>query len=260
MSINDPRVSVIIPCFNSQQFIEETINSVICQTYENIEILVVDDCSSDSSLEVIEELVSKDPRISLFVQSHNGGVAKARNRGLEHARGRYITYLDADDLWERDKLAKQLEFMKNNKIGACFTSYKTITEDGRFINVVHVPKSVDYRQFLKNTITCSHTVMFDTQIVNKELLVMPDLKRGQDLATWLTVARSGHVFYGLDLVLAKYRKSTGSLSSNKIKAIKRTWNVYRNVEHLSIPYAAWCQLWQMVHAIGKRMRKGQKKS
>ena len=102
--------------------------------------------------------------------------------------------------------------------------------------------------------------MFDTQIVNKELLVMPDLKRGQDLATWLTVARSGHVFYGLDLVLAKYRKSTGSLSSNKIKAIKRTWNVYRNVEHLSIPYAAWCQLWQMVHAIGKRMRKGQKKS
>lgn len=253
---DDPLVSVIIPSFNSANYIAETINSVLDQTVGSLEVLVIDDASTDETVSIVRALSIADGRIELMVQAENKGVALARNRALEVARGRYIAYLDSDDLWMSKKLERQLTFMKRAGVGACFTSYETIEEDGTHRNVVHVPESIDYKGFLKNTITCSHTLLFDTEKVDKSLLVMPNLRRGQDAATWLQVLKAGHRLYGLDEVLAKNRKRTSSLSSKKLTAIKRTWNLYRNVEHLCLPYAFYCQFWQLFHAVMKRRRKG----
>lgn len=251
-----PLISIIVPCYNSAAYIRETFASILGQTLKSLEAIVVDDCSTDDSVDVLKDIAAHDSRMRIYVQPENGGVAKARNRALALTRGRYVAYLDSDDLWMPEKLERQLAFMSEHDVGACFTSYETVEEDGTFRNVVHVPKRINYRQFLKNTVTCSHTVMFDTEKVNRNLLVMPDLRRGQDFATWLQVTRAGHDFYGLDEPLAKYRKSSGSLSSNKFKAAKRTWYVYRSVEHLSVPYAAWCQCWHFAYAIAKRIKKG----
>lgn len=251
---HNPTVSVIIPCYNGEDHIRETIASVLGQSYGDLEVIVVDDCSCDNSVSILREIATKDSRLRLFVQHENSGVAKARNRALSQARGRFIAYLDSDDLWMEHKLENQLAFMLSNGYSACFTSYETIEENGVFRNVVHVPVRINYRQFLKNTVTCSHTAMFDTAFVDKSLLQMPNLRRGQDFATWLQVARAGHDFYGLDVPLAKYRKTPGSLSSDKVKAIKRTWHVYRAVEHLSVPYAVWCQCLHLAYAAIKRIK------
>ncbi len=248
-----PLVSVIIPCFNSEKHIVETVRSVQAQTFKDLEILVVDDCSSDESGILVRDLAESDNRIRLLFQDENKGVAAARNRALAESRGRYIAYLDSDDLWMQGKLRRQLDFMAENRIGACFTSYETIEEDGAYRNTVHVPSVITYDEFLKNTITCSHTLVFDTELVDKKLLVMPDIRRGQDFATWLCILRSGHRIYGLDEPLAKYRKCSGSLSSDPIKSVKRTWNIYRNVEHLPFLYSVYCQFWQLYHAALKRM-------
>ena len=253
-----PLVSVIVPCYNSADHIYETLESILSQTFDNLEVIVVDDCSTDDSVAVAKQVQASDPRVRLYVQPSNGGVAKARNLALSKARGRYIAYLDSDDVWMPEKLDRQLTFMRKNGYGACFTSYLNVSEDGTMHNVVHIPCELDYKHLLKNTVTCSHTVMFDTLIVARSLLVMPDLRRGQDFATWLQVAKAGNVFYGLDETLAMYRKSPGSLSSNKLTAAKRTWNVYRNVEQLNVFYSAWCLCWHFAYAIAKRM--GRKKA
>lgn len=249
-----PVVSVIIPVYNGEKFIGETIESVQSQSIDDLEILVVDDCSVDNTAAIVGSYVDSDPRVVFFRLTRNEGVAAARNQALKMARGRYIAYLDSDDLWLPNKLERQIAFLEEKGEGACFTSYETIEEDGAHRNCVHVPSRIGYRQFLKNTITCSHTLLFDTEIIDKALLVMPDIRKGQDFATWLQVMKAGHVFFGLDEVLAKYRKRSGSLSSNKWAAVRRTWNIYRNVEHLSIPYSAYCQFWQLFHALKKRVR------
>ncbi|QKD80054.1 glycosyltransferase family 2 protein [Actinomyces marmotae] len=249
-----PLVSVIVPSFNSEGHVAETIRSVLAQTVADLEIIAVDDASTDSTVTILTGLAAQDPRITVLVQEENQGVAKARNRGLEAARGRYIAYLDSDDLWAPTKLERQIAFMGRVKAGVCITSYETIEEDGEHRNYVHVPRSFTYEKFLKNTMTCTLSVVFDTTIVDRSLLVMPDLRRGQDAATWLQVMKRGHRFHGLDECLAKYRKTAGSLSSNKIKAVKRTWHLYREVERLPRPYAAYCLAWQLSHAMVRRRR------
>ena len=251
---NKPLVSVIIPAYNSAAHIHETLGSVLSQTMDDFEVLVVDDASSDGTTSIVSEISDRDSRIRLMVQPKNAGVAMARNRALSVSRGRYIAYLDSDDLWMPGKLERQIDFLSVVGVGACFTSYETVEEDGSHRNYVHVPSRIGYRQFLKNTVTCSHTLLFDTEIVEKSLLVMPDIRRGQDFATWLQVMKAGHDLFGLDEVLAKYRKSPGSLSSNPVKSVRRTWNIYRNVEHLSTLYSAYCQFWQLFHAVMKRVR------
>lgn len=249
-----PLVSIIVPAYNSAGHIYETIASVLTQTMEDLEVLIVDDASTDETPSIVRSFSKRDERVILLVQSENRGVAAARNRALSMARGRYVAYLDSDDLWMPEKLERQIAFLCEIGEGACFTSYETVEEDGTHRNFVHVPGRIGYRQFLKNTVTCSHTLLFDTEIVDRSLLVMPDIRKGQDFATWLQVMKAGHDLFGLDEVLAKYRKSPGSLSSNKFAAVRRTWNIYRNVEHLSVPYSAYCQFWQLFHAVLKRVR------
>ena len=249
--VRKPTVSIIMACYNSEKWIRETIQCVRAQTFEDWELLITDDCSSDNSINIIREEAEQDDRIRLFLFDKNKGAAKARNNSLRHSHGRFIAYFDSDDLWVETKLEHQLTYMKKKKIAMCYTDYDIVDENGEYRKTVHVPKSITYDGYLKKPITCSHSIMFDTNVVDKKKLLMPNIRRGQDGATWLQVMKTGIAGYALNESLAKYRRHDGSLSNNKIKAIKRMWYLYRKVEHLSFPYASICFISYAINAINK---------
>lgn len=251
MNRQNPEVSIIMANYNCEKWIKETIASVQSQTFDNWELLITDDASTDNSVALICEEQEMDHRIKLTVFDKNQGAAKARNSSLSQARGRYIAYLDSDDLWVPTKLEKQLDFMKKNNVGMCYTDYDLVDENAVYRKTVNVQKTVTYDGYLKKPISCTHTIMFDTNIIDRRLLVMPDIRRGQDGATWLQVLKTGVVGYALSESLAKYRRHEGSLSNNKFKAIKRIWYLYRNVEHLSLPYACICFICYAYNAVKK---------
>lgn len=251
METGKPEVSIIMANYNCAKWVKETIASVQRQTFQNWELIITDDASQDASVSIIREEQVKDPRIKLYILEQNQGAAKARNFSLEHAQGRFIAYLDSDDLWVASKLEKQLHFMKENGIAMCYTDYDLINECGEYRKTIRVPKTITYDAFLKGPISCSHTVAFDLERVEKEKLIMPDLRRGQDSATWLQVLKCGVTGYALSESLAKYRRHEGSLSSNKLTAIKRTWHLYRKVEKLPLLYACRCFVSYAVNAVKK---------
>lgn len=251
MTSMDTLVSIIMPSYNSSHWIKETIESVQAQTYTNWELLITDDASTDDTVSVIKEKQKKDSRIKLFVSEKNQGAGQSRNNSLKYAKGRYIAYLDSDDLWDECKLEHQLAFMDEKHVAMCYTDYDLIDENGAYRKTIHVQKSVTYDGYLRRPVTCTHSVVFDTRLVDKSLLIMPDVRRGQDGATWLQVLKTGVIGYALGESLAKYRRHEGSLSNNKIKAVKRVWYLYRQIEHLSLPYACLCFVSYAINAVKK---------
>lgn len=251
MSISDVLVSIIMPSYNSARWIKEAIACVQAQTHMNWELIITDDASTDNTVEIIREEQKKDSRIKLFVSEKNQGAGKSRNNSLKHANGRYIAYLDSDDLWVDCKLEHQLAFMEKNHVSMCYTDYDLINEFGEYKKTVHVQKSVTYDGYLKRPVTCTHSIVFDMNYIDKRLLFMPNIRRGQDGATWLQVLKTGVTGYALNESLAKYRRHEGSLSSNKFKAIKRIWYLYRNIENLSLPYACVCFVCYAFNAVKK---------
>ncbi len=249
-----PLVSIIIPLYGCEAYLRETLDSVVAQTFTDWEAILINDCSPDNSLDIANEYAAKDIRFRVYSHEVNGGAHIARNTALEKVRGRYISYLDSDDVWMPEKLQLQLEFMQKNNVFACITGYQTIEEDGTYRNTVKVPARTGYKQMLGNTLTCTHTAIFDTSKIDKKLLVMPTIGAAEDLATWLTVMKAGFDFYGLDAIMAKYRKHGGSRSSNKIRAMKNTWNIYRNIEKLNIFQSAYYFIGYAYHAVKKRMK------
>lgn len=244
-------VSVIIPVHNAEDFIEDTILSVKSQDFTDWEIVLVDDCSTDRSREIIERF--EDEKIHLIVHSKGRGAAAARNTGLSKARGRYITFLDADDLWDPQKLSLQIDFMAEKHASFSFTGYEFAGFDGVGVDkIVQVPERLNYRQALKNTTIFTSTVMFDTTRIPKEMICMPDVP-SEDTATWWKILRSGYTAYGYNRALTLYRRSEGTLSSNKFTAIQRVWNLYRNVENLNLIYSAYCFCFYAVHAVWRRL-------
>lgn len=255
MMAKDELVSIIVPVYNVEKFILETIGSVAAQTYPNWELLLVEDGSSDGTAAVIEEYVrqKKEDRIRLIRQPSNMGAARARNRGVREARGRYIAYLDADDLWMPGKLELQLGFMEEQGAAFTFTGYEFADERGRGTGkVVHVPGTLSYRQALSNTTIFTTTVMFDTEKIAGELLEMPIMK-SEDTALWWKVLRNGYTAYGLDENLALYRRAGRTLSSNKLKAIRRIWRLYRDAEGLGVLKSAWHFCFWAVRAVKRRV-------
>lgn len=244
-------ISVLMPSYNSEKWIEEAVTSVQNQTYDNLELIISDDASSDNTVDIVRKLQAKDRRIKLITSKRNEGAAKARNKALHIANGRYISYLDSDDLWVNCKLEHQLEYMKKNNIAMCYTDYDIVNEFGEFRKTINVPKTVTYKSYLKKPITCSHTIMFDINYIDKKLLEMPDIRRGQDGATWLQILKTGVKGYALSESLAKYRRHEGSLSNNKLMAIRRIWYLYRSVEKLSLPYSCVCFVSYAINAIKK---------
>lgn len=252
----DNNVSIIMPLYNSAKYLVETIESILAQTYENWSLIIVDDQSTDDSYAIAQAFETQDCRIKVFQNIKNEGAAKTRNNALEKVKNRFVFFIDSDDLWLPTKLENQLRFMLNNEIAMSFTSYETIEENGAHRNCVHVPHSISYSEFLKNTVTCSHTIAFDLYRVPIDLLMCPTnvypFDYPEDLVVWLQVLKTGITAHGLTEVLAKYRKHSKSRSANKLSAVKRTWNAYTKIERLSVPYAAYCLAFQLCNAAIKR--------
>lgn len=249
--MND-KVSVITASYNASRFIEETIKSVLDQTYDNLELIIVDDCSTDNTEEIVKKYMKLDSRVKFYKLEKNSGAAVVRNTALEKAKGRFIAFLDSDDVWDREKLEKQINFMKNNNYGFSFTSYRLINENGLLLNKeVRVPSQIKYEQLLKNTIIGCLTVIIDKDIIGD--FRMPLVRAGQDTATWLSILKNGNIAYGYDEVLAFYRLVNGSISSNKFKALKRTWNTYRKLENLNLIKSTYYFVHYVLNAIRKRI-------
>ena len=248
-----PKVSIVVPVYNAARFLEDTIRSVQAQTEKDWELLLVDDCSTDESCDVITRISESDSRVRLIHQAQNAGAAAARNRGICEAAGKYLAYLDADDLWKPERLSKELAFLEKEKAAFVFCGYEFADENGHGTGkVVRVPKTLTYHQALKNTTIFTSTVLFDMTALSKELLQMP-LVKSEDTATWWKILRAGYQAHGLDENLVLYRRTAGTLSSDKLEAVRRIWFLYRKVEGLSALYSMYNFIFYAIRAVLRRV-------
>ena len=226
-------VSIITPCYNSSKYIKDCVNSVLQQTYPNWEMLIVDDCSTDGSDTIIKKFCEQDSRIKYFkTNSPSGSPTLPRNIGIEHAQGKYIAFLDSDDIWLPAKLEEQIKLFNDDKTAIVYSNYEKISEDGiRNNRVIKAPRQTTYKQLLKeNTIGCL-TAIYDTQKAGKMYFTNVG---HEDFVVWLSILKKGYVAKNTNSVLALYRVNANSVSANKLKACKWTWNIYRNIEHLPL--------------------------
>ena len=243
-------VSIITPSFNSSRFIQDCIDSVLSQTYNNWELLIVDDFSSDNSSELVKRY--NDDRILLIELKKNVGASEARNIVIRKAKGKYIAFLDADDIWAPQKLEDQIYFMKKKDIAFSFSSYQTVSEDGKkLLSVIKAPNIMTYSSYLKNTIIGCLTVIIDRDKTGD--FEMSNIRSSHDMALWLLIMRRGFKAYGLDKILAKYRLVSTSNTRNKLRAAADVWTVYRTIERLSFSYSVWCYINYIFNAIKKRL-------
>ncbi|MEO3431185.1 glycosyltransferase family 2 protein [Pelagibius sp. CAU 1746] len=246
-----PLVSVVTAAYNAEDFIAQTIASVRAQSLAEWEMLVADDCSDDATAEIVAAAAAEDPRIRLIRLERNGGVARARNAALERARGRYIAFLDSDDLWLPEKLARQIAFMKAHRAAVSYTAFRRINEDGSVLGrLVRVPARLTYRELLKNTAIATLTGMVDTAKTGP--IRMTEARR-DDFILWLSILKRGFTAYGLQEDLARYRVVSGSLSSKPKRSAAWTWSVYRRVEKLNPLHALWCMAHYATRAVLKRL-------
>lgn len=249
----DKLISIVMPVYNAKKFLEETVRTVQNQTYRAWELLLVDDCSTDGSKDIALRLAQQDARVRLICRESNQGAAQARNRGIQEAKGRYLCFLDADDIWETNKLEAELAFMQEKQAGFVFTGYEFADETGLGLGkIVVVPEQITYREALKNTTIFTSTVMFDREIVEDRYIYMPEIP-SEDTATWWQVLKQYGVAYGLNKNLVKYRRSENTLSSNKWVAIQRIWNLYRKQEGFSVLKSMYCMCFWAVRAVIRRV-------
>lgn len=252
---NNNLVSIIMPAYNSADYIAESINSVINQLYKNWELLIVDDGSTDRTCQIVENYIEKDSRIILL---HNKsvvhGAASARNCAIKMARGRYIAYLDSDDLWLENKITEQLKFMKEKECAFSCVSYEVIDEQGNFKGkTVHMLDKVNVNGFLRMNLLQTVGIMIDLMYVNKTLIYMPEYPKTEDAASWIKIMGSGYDCYGIYNVLAQYRRRKKSLSSNKFSSFKWMWNLYRKEAGCSVIWSAYYFIRYAKLAIWKRI-------
>ncbi len=231
------QVSVIMPTYNCGAYMEESIRSVQNQTMQNWELLVVDDCSTDNTSDVME-LFSSDDRIRYLRLEKNSGPACARNYGLDHASGEYIAFLDSDDLWMPDKLEKQLEFMKKQGARVSCTAYEAISEQGERLGETIKPfKKADYNRVLY-TGNClgNSTVMYERAMFSD--VRVPDIRKRNDFALWLQILKKETYAFGMDDILMQYRVRENSVSSGKKSLFRYHWHLYKNIENLGTVKAA----------------------
>ncbi len=222
-------VTIITPLHNGELYVAETIESVLSQTYQKWEMLIVDDCSSDRGRDIVKDYILRDSRIRLITNEVNLGPAITRNKAIEVASGQYIAFLDSDDLWTDNKLEIQTTFMKTNNAYFTFTYYDQITEDGKFIKSVNnLPEKVDYLSSIKsNKIGCL-TAVYDVSFFGK--VYMEDIAKRQDYTLWLKLLKKVSNAYCVPKILAHYRIRENSVSSNKFRLVKFHWHIYRNIE------------------------------
>jgi glycosyltransferase involved in cell wall biosynthesis len=226
-------VSIIMPCYNAEKFIGEAIESVLLQSYQNWELFVVDDCSTDSSAKIIQSFSKKDSRISYHKTDFpTGSPVIPRNIAIEKSKGRFIAFLDSDDVWFPTKLERQIPLFSDEKTAIVFSNHEKISENGEQKNrVVIAPKTVTYRQLLKENTIRNSSGIYDTEKVGKVYLQNIDY---EDFILWLEILKKGFFSKNTNTVEILYRIRKNSISENKFRAAKFTWNIYRNVEKLGI--------------------------
>ena len=232
------KVSIITPLYNSERFIGETIKSVLKQTHQNWEHIIIDDCSTDSSYSIAQRYAQIDPRIKLLKNAVNAGVSESRNVGLVHSEGRYIAFIDSDDLWETDKLELQLELLCRENVSLAYSAYVRIDEQGNRINQVTVPAQVDFRKMLESNFIPLLTGIVRADLVRDNGLKFESFVKNdgrEDYVFWLNLLKNeGLIAYGIDQTLARYRVRNTSISSSKVKSAYFQWIVYRRYLNMNI--------------------------
>jgi teichuronic acid biosynthesis glycosyltransferase TuaG len=229
-------VSIIMPSYNAEKTIVQSIQSVLQQNYSNWELLITDDKSTDNTVKIINQFVAKDTRIKLFENEQNLGAGGSRNRSIKESKGRYIAFLDSDDLWLDNKLAIQIDYMQKNDIALSYTWYQKFGDkgDGGFVK----PQlTVTYQQLLYSNVIGCLTAVYDTELLGKRY--MPLIRKRQDMGLWLDILKDVDMAHGIPDVLAKYRVDSG-MTQNKFNVLKWQWRFYRDVVGLttfkSLPY------------------------
>ena len=249
---DNPSVSIIMPSYNAEQYIAESIQSVMAQTYPSWELVITDDRSSDNTANIARSFSQQDPRIDFVVAEKHSGIAGTRNQCIARAKGRYIAFLDNDDLWVPEKLEKQVRFMQGHDCGFSYSEYELIKEDGTPKGkIIRTAGVIDYNKYLRNTIIGSGTIMLDREKTGP--LTMPDNATSDDMALWCKILRDGHKAYPIKEVLMKYRVRSNSASANKWKAAQDVWRVYRNQEQLSVFKSLTCFVGYAFNAVIKRI-------
>jgi teichuronic acid biosynthesis glycosyltransferase TuaG len=229
------KVSIITAAFNAENFLKDTYESLKAQSFVDWEWIVTNDCSTDLTQKILEDLATRDGRVKVLRNLTNQGAGFSRNRSIAVSRGRFLAFIDSDDLWDKDKLTLQIKFMETQSALISFTPYRVISESGVFLGKVvdqRSPKQISYQDLLakKCTVGCS-TVIIDQ---SKIKVSMSLLRTGQDYATWLSILKVGNIALKYDDPLTSYRIVAGSISRNKFKKALRQWQIYRSVEKLNI--------------------------
>jgi glycosyltransferase involved in cell wall biosynthesis len=235
--MTSPVVSVITPCYRAATVIGATIESALAQTLRDIEVLVVDDCSPDDSVAVVEKYASMDARVRCLRHAVNRGPGGARTTALEAARGRYVAFLDSDDLWLPEKLERQIAFMVERRAALSYTQFRRIDTDGTVVSgLVNVPATLDYQALLRNTAIATSTVVVDRTMTGP--FTMQDVFY-DDYVCWLGLLKRGFIAHGLQEDLMRYRVLMQSWSRNKAKSAVQVWRVYRDIERIALISAAF---------------------
>lgn len=233
--MHNGRVSIIMPVYNAERFMRESIESIRNQTHTDWELLITDDCSTDQSRRILEEYAKKDPRIRIFFNRENKGAAGSRNVSLSHVEGEFVAFLDCDDVWDERKLELQIDFLKKNGYAFSATNYTWIDDDGNSLHTMLIPPDrIDYKKMLLYACPIGNsTVMYDRKVVGDQQV--PPIRKRNDFALWLKILREHDIeVRHLDVPLTKYRKRKDSISAKKYTLIKYHWHLYHHVEKLNI--------------------------
>lgn len=254
-----PLVSVIMPSFNAERFIAESIESVIAQTVRDWELIVVDDGSTDGTAAIVAAYRQRDPRIRLITQPANRGPAAARNIGLDQAQGELIAFIDSDDVWFPEKTEKQIAAMDRLHADISYTAYVRRRESRATADVVPAPATVRYERLLRRCVIGCSTGM--VRRATGGAVRMPPIRQRQDHGYWLALLRDGsRTAIGVNEPLVSYRVHGASLSANKLVSAAYTWTLLRQVERLPFVKAAWCFCGYAVDAVALRFLLSMKRS
>jgi glycosyltransferase involved in cell wall biosynthesis len=247
-------VSVITANYNCAGFIGQTIESVIAQTYTNWEMLIIDDCSTDNGIEIVENYISRDTRIKLVkTECNSGSPIEPRNIGIQNATGRFIAFLDSDDLWLPDKLERQLPLFNNSSVVMVYSNYAKIIGEGKQKNrIIKAPKNLHYKQLLKSNYIGCLTAMYDVSKAGKVYFHLSF--RHEDYVLWLTILRSGYIALNTNTLLALYRIRKNSITSKKLQVLKWQWVIYRDFLKLSVFHSIYYFCFYAINAFLKHIK------
>ena len=242
-------ISIIMAAYNAERTIEQAIESVLNQTYPNFELLVVNDCSKDKTVELVENFAAKDSRVRLISNDKNRGVSYTRKHGLDEAKGSWIAILDSDDAWTPEKLEKQIARQKETNADLLFTGSAFMDSDGQAIDwYLHAPEELTYRRLLKQNVLSNSSALVRKELYAKHYAVGDGMH--EDFAIWLSILKEGKKACGVDEPLLIYRIAKSSKSGNKVKAAKMNWNTYRYVG-LNLIEAVYYEGWYAINGLLK---------